>query len=519
MKEKMTVSYSRLSEEDLEKMKDYSASIYNQLSLIKGYAKRMGLTIDKEYIDDGYSGINFDRPGFEELKSDVEKGKVGIVITKDMSRLGREFVDTVYYISEFFPRYNVRYIAINDKYDSDNPDDSQSDFLLKVRAVINDRHVKETSIKRKQVAFSKTNNGEFIGFVAPYGYKIVKKEDKRTLEIDEEAAKVVRRIFSSIASGMTRNDVANELNRDKILPPMVYMKMTYSKGKKYYDDWSSATIYRILKNNTYTGDLVVRKSVSNNYKQKKRTYIAIRDREIKSNTHPAIISKELFKEANSKLKTMKRREKNNYDGTFSQLVICGECGRIMTACRKNKNNKIVYYFECTKVENRKKCPNRSIYDSKLKVIIQDVLKELIDTFVDEDTIINTVNKELIYKDRLNQKISSLEKSIAVNENNIRSLYLKKTNGEISLDKFLELKEKENKEKVKKQQELRMIIENKSVEKRKNKVIDDYKQLINGDVLLKDYIKDIIEKIIIHKDNTIQIYFKFGVAKTKTIKLY
>lgn len=517
--QKMTVAYGRLSEADLELVGKYSSSIYNQLSLIKDFAKRMDMTIDKEYIDDGYSGINFDRPAFEQLINDIEEDKIETVITKDMSRLGREFVDTSYYISEYFPKHNVRYIAINDEYDSDNPDNAQQDVIVGIRSIMNDRHVKDSSIKRKQIAYSKTSRGEFLGPIAPYGYKIVKKDEKRTLEIDDYASNIIKKIFTDIASGKTREEVAEELNKEKIVSPMKYKKMTPSKNKKYYYDWTDKIIYRILKNETYTGCLVVRKSEKKNYKQKKRTVIAIRDREIKEDTHPAIISKSLFDEANSRLKTNKRREKNNYDGTFSELVICGECGRTMTACRKNKNDKVVYYFDCTGTNNRKKCPNRTIYDSKLRDIVQDVIKELINNFVDDEYITNTVTKELVQKDRMNLKLYNIERDIERISNNIKDLYMKKTKGEISLEEFISLKNDYAQEKEQREQELKQNIEKNNSDIKKAKVMESYNQFINGDVILKDYIRDIIEKIVIYKDSTIKFIFKFGVGKTKTIKLY
>lgn len=509
--EKMIVLYGRLSEEDLLKDGRYSVSIYNQISLIKDYTKRMGMTIDKEYIDDGYSGINFDRPGFESLKDDIDKGKIGTIITKDMSRLGREFIETAYYISEYFPKHNIRYIAINDKYDSEDPDSPGKDIMVGIRSIVNDRHVKDSSIKRKQVALSKTENGEFIGFIAPYGYKIIKQDKKRTLEIDEYAANIVKRIFTDIASGKTRQEVATELNKEKILPPVIYLKMTPSKNKKYYYDWSDKIIYRILKNETYTGKTVIRKSEKNNYKQKKRNVIAIRDRETKENTHPAIISDNLFIEANSKLKTLKRKEKNEYDGTFSGLVVCGECGRIMTACRrKRENSNVQYYFGCTKIENRKKCPNRVIYDSKLRNIVQDTLKNLFETYLDNDYITDTITKELMQKERFNVKISNIERNIERHNRIIKELYIKKTKGEISLDEFLKQKKDETALKEQKEEELKSIVEKNSSDIKKMEVINYYNQFINGDIMLKDYIKDIIEKIVVYKDNTLQVVFNLEV---------
>lgn len=516
----MKVAYVRLSEDDIDKNGKYSASIYNQLSQIKDYAKKMELTIDKEYIDDGYSGINFNRPAFEELKQDIDDGKIATIITKDMSRLGREFIETAYYISEYFPRNDVRYIAINDEFDSNDPDNINKDIMVGIRSILNDRLVKDTSIKRQQVAYSKTCDGEFIGFIAPYGYKVVKKNKKRTLEIDKYAANIVKRIFTSIASGKTRNEVANELNKDKISPPVLYMNMTPSRDKRYYNDWTDKIIYRILKNETYTGKLVIRKSLKKNYRQKKRAFVPIRDRKTKDNTHPAVISESLFNEANSKLKICKRREKNNYDGTFSDLAICGTCGRIMSACRTTKQSgNVKYYFACTRVENRKKCINRVLYDSKLRDIVYNTIKELIGNFVAEDEIIDNVSNNIIKNNRFNLKVSNIKQNIEVHNSNIRNLYLKKTKGEITLNEFIDKKKEESFLIDKQERELNQLIEKCNVETKKIEIKEYYKKFIDRDILMKEYIKELIEKIVIHKDNTIQIVFKFGIGETKKIRLY
>lgn len=516
---KMTVLYARLSNKEIEKKEMYSTSIYNQTSLIKEYAKKMNLTINKEYIDDGYSGINFDRPAFENLRNDIENGLIDTIIVKDISRLGRDFIDTVYYISEYFVQYNVRFIAIDDEYDSYNLSDFQKNSLVQIKSVINSEHVRDTSIKRKQVSVAKTNNKEFIGFIAPYGYKIEKKDKKRVLIIDETAASVVKRIFTSIASGKTRVDIANELNNEKIPPPMIYMNITPSKNKKYYYDWTDKIIYRIIKNKTYTGSIVVRKSEKKDYRQKKRKWIPIKDRETIVDAHPAIISEELFTLANSKLRECKRRSKNNYDGTLNNLVFCGECGNLMTACVKTKNDKKVYYFSCNKTLDRKRCNNRTIYDSKLRGIIKDSIKELVNTYVDSDEAVDLITKEVNQKQRPNLKIKNIKRAIEVCNSNIKNIYLQKSKGDITFDEFIKRKKDESLEKEKLELSLKELVEKINSDTKRKEVLDNYNKFINEDILLKDYIKDIIDKIIIHKDNTVQIMFKFGVGKTKNIKLY
>ena len=517
--EKMVVSYARLSNKDSNAKNDYSESIYNQTSIMNEYAKKMNFHINKEYIDDGYSGINFERPAFEKLISDIQAGLIDTVITKDISRLGRDFIDTVYYISEYFPKYNIRFIAVDDCYDSNNLSDFQKNSLVQIKSVINSQHVRDTSIKRKQVSLTKTNNKEFIGFTAPYGYKVVKKDKKRFLEVDEYSASIVKRIFSSIASGMSRKEVADVLNNEKIAPPVIYMNITPSKNKKYYYDWTDKIIYRIIKNKTYTGSIIVRKSEKKDFRQKKRKWIPIRDRKEISDAHTAIVSNELFIEANSKLKSNARRQKNNYDGTLKGLVFCGCCDNEMTACRKTKNGKEVYYFSCNKTINRKKCDNRTLYDSKLRTILEDNIKDLIKVYVNSDDAINDVMKEVNQKHRPKMKIENINKAIENCDMRLKGIYLSKTKGNISLEEFIKRKKDISLEKEKLEFNLKELIEKMNCEEKKNELIDIYNKFIKKDIMAKEYIKSLIKKVIINKDNTIEIIFKFGVGKTKNIKLY
>jgi len=491
-----------------------SESIINQREFLTKYVKsQTNWELVDIYIDDGYSGVSFDIPAFEKLKDDIESGSIGTVITKDMSRLGRNFIETAYYIGEYFPRNNVRYIAINDQFDSDSPDAHEQQIMMEIKALINDRYVKEVSTKRKQVAAAKTEEGQFIGGMAPYGYKIKKENGKRTLEIDAYSAGIVKRIFSEVASGRTRREVADGLNRDGIMPPIIYMNMTQSETKKYYFDWSDKIIYRILKNKTYTGKIVKRTSSKRDYHQKKREFIPIRDRETIDHCHPGIITDKLFDKANNQLKTMKRKEKNDYSGLFSKLVICGECGNIMTVCRrKRENGTIKYYFVCTRVRNRKVCSNRTVADSKLQLIVTNTVKKLIHSYTDKDEITTKATKKLLKAERSNLKISNLKEKIELHNTNIRNLYLKKTTGEISLDEFTQKKEVESLSKEQAEKLLKEVIESKNEKVRKEEVVEKYNMFINNDHLIHDVIRDLIDKFIIYKDHTIQISFNFGIKE-------
>lgn len=165
---KLTCAYIRLSEEDINKKKNLSESVINQLELIEEYAKSNGIKIDKKFIDDGYSGINFIRPAFEKMIKEIELGNIGTIITKDFSRLGREYIETTFYITRFFPEYNIRYIAVNENYDSYKKNNDAEEMMIGIKGIINDRYIKETSKKIKLVKEQKTNDGYYMGFIAPF---------------------------------------------------------------------------------------------------------------------------------------------------------------------------------------------------------------------------------------------------------------------------------------------------------------------------------------------------------------
>lgn len=518
----LTVAYIRLSVDKTDGVFEHSASIYNQLAQIKTYAEQIGLNIDKEYIDDGYSGINFDRPGFEQLKEDIDKGIVGTVITKDMSRLGREFIETAYYVSEFFPNNNVRYIAINDGYDSLDPNNDYQQMLVGIRSIINDRVVKDSSTKRKATAMMQTHKGNYLGFTAPYGYVIKKEDNKRTLVIDDVSSKIVQRIFMEKAEGKSREEIATGLNNDKILPPFIYKNMTESKGKYYSLIWDAGIIYRILKNKTYLGYLIVRKSTHNNYKDKKRDYIPIDQREYMKGVFPAIISEDLWNEAHSQMKQGKSvsRHKYHYKGIYDGLIYCGECGKKMSPYAVTRENgKVKYFFACKKIEKKVKCKNRLIYDSKIDTIVKSALNDLTENFVNDEYVVDKSTKGVMTKERNNEKISLIKQNIEIHKTNIKKLFLDKTKGKISLDEFIKRKNEENLLIEQNTKALDELLKNKEVVDRKKELKNKYEKFINGDILNKDSINELIERIDVYKDNTLKITFKFDIGKPKKIKLF
>ena len=517
----MVCSYIRLSEEDCKKDKeDLSQSIKNQISYIENFAKAKELSVDYNYIDDGYTGINYNRPAFEKLIQDIKLGKVNVIITKDFSRLGREYIETAYFITKFFPENNVRYIAINDNYDSNSKDGVYNDVLIGFKSIMNDRYIKDTSVRIKEIKRLKTEKGYYMGFIAPYGYIKEHTKNKITLKIDEESSKIVKRIFEEIALGISRKEVAEKLNKEHILTPIKYLKMTKSKGKKYYDVWTDKIIYRIIRNHVYTGDNIIRKSIKSNYKQKKRNYVAIRDREIMMNTHPAIVSQELFDKANSKIKQIKRKENRikNYNSPLKEKVFCGECGkRLNITGRLRESGNIYYHFYCSNCNKTKnKCfNNKKISANILEKIVYDKIKTNIEKHSNKEEVIQKVYDNLYKKNNVNSKIKNIKIDIDNYNNKIRNLYIKKTREEISLEEFLIKKENENNRKKFLETELEELLKEKDVLIKKEELLKKYNEFLNKENIYKYAFQDLIKEVYFYKDRSIIIKFNFSIL-TKTV---
>lgn len=277
------VLYLRLSRDD-ERNSD-SESIVNQRDFLHSYAERNGFEISGEFCDDGYSGTNFDRPAFCKMLNEIENGSIHIILTKDLSRLGRDYIKTGYYLEQYFPSKKVRYIAVNDGIDTlfDTPANDMAPF----RAVFNDMYAKDISKKVRSALDTKKREGKFIGALAPYGYK-KHPFDHNLLIVDNEKAEIVKNIFKMRIQGLSYSEISRTLTAKGIPSPS-------SKSEK----WNDVTVKRIIKNPLYSGHLVQSRTKKINYKVKKRMYLPPCDWIIVKNTHEAIISEEIFEKANS----------------------------------------------------------------------------------------------------------------------------------------------------------------------------------------------------------------------------
>ncbi|MBR0411713.1 MAG: recombinase family protein [Eubacterium sp.] len=328
-REKITALYERLSRDD--ELKGESNSITNQKKYLEDYARSKGFRNIRHFTDDGYSGTNFNRPGFNELLGEIKAGNVGILCIKDMSRIGRNYLQVGFYTEILFPDKGVRFIAVNNNIDSANPVENEFTPFLNI---MNEWYAKDTSKKIKAVFRNRMENGLRCSGAIPYGYKRI-SGDKQTLYVDEEAANVVRRIFKMAAEGIPVRTIAETLTADKVLIPSAYEEQhdeLQSRHHRYHDPylWTATTIGYILERQEYLGHTILGKTICENFKTKKRRKADPEELLVFPDTHEAIIDQDTWEMAN---RLRKRSPKRKKDGTYSHrlsgLLFCADCGARM----------------------------------------------------------------------------------------------------------------------------------------------------------------------------------------------
>ena len=334
--------YIRLSKED--ESEGPSQSVQNQESLLREFVQQHRLTVFDTYVDDGWSGTNFDRPSFQRMIADIEAKKVNMVITKDLSRLGRDYIMTGHYMERYFPEHRVRYISLLDGIDTGV--DSTANDITPFRAIMNDMYAKDISKKIKSVKRDKQRKGEFIGGKPVYGYKMHSTE-KNKIVIDEEVAPIVRRIFALALGGMSCRNIAVLLNREGIPTPATYANLPVAKPGPYTGLWSSERISEMLQNETYIGNMVQGRSVKISYKSKKCLKQDPANWVVVEGTHEPLVDAESFHRVRMLLNSRKHTRSRTYDFLLKGLIFCHECGYPLAVInRKNTRGEDVLYFVC-----------------------------------------------------------------------------------------------------------------------------------------------------------------------------
>ena len=386
--------YARLSRDDGDKLE--SDSIINQKALIRDFlSKHPEIHAVSEKTDDGYSGVNFDRPAFQEMMEDIRSGKINCVVVKDLSRFGRNYIEAGNYIERVFPFLGVRFIAINDNYDS--LDRNQSDSLIiPFKNLINDAYCKDISVKIRSQLEIKRKKGQFIGAFAAYGY-LKDEEDHNKLVVDTYASEIVRAIFKWKIQGMSQGRIANKLNMQGVLCPMEYklslgmkVQTNFRVHKKAL--WSSKTVTRILTNEIYTGVLVQGKVGTPNYKIKKIMPRDEADWIRVEGVIPVIIDRDMFDSVQMILaKDIRIAPEEDVVYPLSGFVKCADCGQNMVRKSYNSDGKAYSYFICSTRKAGKGCSTHSISEEKLTDVVLQMVSKQIDSVCEMEKMLDIVD--------------------------------------------------------------------------------------------------------------------------------
>ena len=522
--DKITALYCRLSNDD--DLQSESNSITNQKTILKKYADENGFGNTQFYVDDGFSGTNFNRPDFMRMMEDVKAGKVGTVITKDLSRFGRDYLMTGQYIEIILPDHGVRYIAVNDNVDTARSENEMMVF----KNVFNDWYARDCSKKIKAVFKAKGQSGKPLG-KPPYGYR-KSKTDKNVWEIDEEAAKVVRRIFQLCIDGYGPQQIAKKLTADKILIPAAYSSMkgyTNVKALKDTTFWWDSTVVHILERMEYAGHTVNFKTSKKSYKNKKKVDNPRWEWQIFENTHPAIISQHDFDLVQELRKNKRRLQKHQEVNPFSGIVCCADCGQKLYLCRSYSLTAEQEHMKCsTYAKRREDCSAHFIRTSVLEQLVLAELRKVTayvreheEEFV-ELAIQNSKQKQSAELKAAKKRLDRSEKRVLELNKLFARLYEDNVSGKIS-DEIFEMMSKNYEAE---QKELKQIIPELSRfikdGERKNADTAQFIGIVRkySDIpkLTPEIMHEFIEKIVVHAPDKssghriqkIDICFRFNV---------
>ncbi len=510
--------YDRLS--DADNKNDESSSIQSQKMIIDSFAKFNNLKIVKHYVDDGYSGGNFDRPGFMNMIEDIEKGKINCVITKDLSRLGREMYKTGKYIEEYFLEHGVRYIAINDSYDS-----NIGDSMLGIRLSVNDLYLRDVSKKVKTSLRAKQNRGDYIGSFPLYGYK-KDPTDRHKLIVDEEVKDIILLIYDLALKRTSLGKIAETLTLKKIPIPIIYKNDPRAKNiceNDGYGIWRRQTIHSILTNQMYIGNMVQNTHNKISYNSKKLRKTDASEHIVVPNTHEAIIDKITFKKVQDILndRTMMRKTDEQLEYLLGGLLYCKDCGRSIRISKDILKNGIRHYTQCNLYTRKGKfgvCSSHRINYDWLEEDVILYLQNICKTFCKHYDFneIEDNSKSIIIKNikETNKKIEKTENTLNSHKKTIDNLYMDKVHGLVDEDMYKRIYNKEKQEIKKLEDKLSDLMKIKETNKKQdsNNTFNKYKKFLLDYMSLKNPTKEqiirLVEKIEIDANKKVYVYLKF-----------
>ena len=529
--DKITALYCRLSKDD--GTNNESMSISTQKTMLKDYAKRNGFLNCQFYVDDGYSGTNYDRPAFRQLIEDIQDGEVSTLITKDLSRLGRNYLETGTYIEVFFPNHNVRYIAINDGVDS--IDNAQMD-ITPFRNIINEMYAKDTSRKIKSALHARKMQGKYMATTAPFGYQKDEK-DHNHLVIDEVTAPVVELIFSIAEEGVGLHTICNRLRKAKVIKPSFYKKEMferYTDEEKMYD-WDTAYVSKILHDPVYAGNLTVAERPTKTMRSKKRQYIPYAEREVIYGTHEPIIEQSRW---NTVQKILESRppvigeSSSGYDNIFRGIIKCADCGSAMLAKveQKRKRNNVLdkTFYCCTKYRKfgKEGCSSHTIEARTVhEVVLADIQKHAGQALADRKAMVTEIAERLNLqlsadKEQQKKELRQCKQRVSEIENLYAKLYEDLTRELITEKRFQMLSARFDSEQEELTAKIKELEKSAIADKEQLSSIEHFAEQISGYAGITELnfkiINQLIEKILVsepvevdgQKIQRLTIHYKF-----------
>lgn len=524
--------YARLSKED-ERAGD-SVSIESQVAMLTKYVSDNGWEHTATYKDDGYSGTSFDRPGFSEMMSRVRKGEINLVVVKDLSRFGRDYLEVGQYIDVIFPALGCRFIAVNDNVDTIR---NSNDMMAIFKNVMNDFYARDTSTKIRAVRKSSCRSGNYMGAFAPYGY-VKDPADKHKFLIDEPAAEVVRWIFTLRAGGIGCPKIARELNEKGILPPRTYYFDAKGQANPFgrtNRKWNDCTVRRILENEAYLGHTVQHKEERFSYKDH-RTRAVPPDEWIRvENTHEPIITKELWDECRlvDNLNSRPRQSKMREVSLFSGLLYCADCGfamRCQVTVRKRRDGTKAYYeaYMCGSYSRsgHTACTTHYIPQSVLEeLVFSDIQARAEEVCIREGEVIRRMTDQRQAQGRqeaaaMEKSAKTLKKRLAELERLIRSAYEDKVLGKIPEDICVRLMAGYQSEQAEKSAQLKSVEKKLGEYRKAQEDVQEWAALIrqykDADILDRDMLLRLVDRIEVgeartvdgEKEREIRIHYKF-----------
>ena len=503
--------YIRLSKED--ENEGPSGSVTNQQSLLHAFVREHRLDVYDTYIDDGWSGTSFDRPGFQRMLRDIEAGRVNMVITKDLSRLGRDYIMTGHYMERYFPEKRVRYISLLDGVDTGI--ESSANDITPFRAIMNDMYAKDISKKIKSVKHDKQRKGEFIGGKPMYGYRMHPSEKNRIV-IDEDAAPVVRRIFAMALAGTSCRQIAVRLNEEGVLSPAAYAGLTLSCHGPYSGQWSSERITAMLKNETYIGNMVQGRTARISYKTKKCLRRQPEQWVVVEHTHEPLIDPETFRKVQLMVNSRRNTRSRTYDFLLKGLIFCHECGYPLAVMnRRNAAGEDRLFFVCRTYQRFTKagvCSCHSIKEQTVTEAVIERTREVCEAYLNPERLRPIAAAAVAASGRVDgreEELSALHARIDSMTAHLDRIYMDRLNGLLADVDFERLYRRIKAERTALEEKLRELEAQKKtpvpIEDRARELVQ---QFLHCAFTSRELLVSLIERIVLTDSKEIIIRFRF-----------